>query len=44
LKGLSLGDRVIVDGLQRVGPGAVVAPEEVKTLLATQSEKQGNAK
>ena len=44
LKGLSPGDRVIVDGLQRVGPGAVVAPEEVKTVLVTQSENKENAK
>lgn len=44
LKGISPGDRVIVDGLQRVSPGAIVAPEEISPLLATRSEKQGNAK
>lgn len=32
LKGLSVGDRVIVDGIQRVGPGATVAPEERKNV------------
>jgi multidrug efflux system membrane fusion protein len=44
LKGLSPDDRVIVEGLQRVGPGAVVAPEEVKPALVTQSENKENAK
>lgn len=44
LKGLSRGDRVIVDGIQRVGPGAVVAPEEIKTALVTQSENKENGK
>jgi multidrug efflux system membrane fusion protein len=44
LKGLFPADRIIVDGLQRVGPGAVVAPEEVKTALATQNEDKENAK
>jgi len=32
LKGLSVGDRVIIDGIQRVGPGATVAPEEMKNV------------
>ncbi|WP_117192612.1 efflux RND transporter periplasmic adaptor subunit [Rhizobium terrae] len=31
-KGLNPGDRVVVNGLQRIRPGAVVAPEEEATL------------
>ena len=29
--GLKSGDRVILDGLQKLAPGAVVAPQTVKT-------------
>ena len=34
LKGVSAGDRVIVDGIQHVRPGAVVAPTEAPRRLA----------
>jgi multidrug efflux system membrane fusion protein len=27
-KGLNNGDRIVVNGLQRIRPGAVVAPQE----------------
>ncbi|TNC47299.1 efflux RND transporter periplasmic adaptor subunit [Rubellimicrobium rubrum] len=38
-EGLAAGDRVIVAGLQKTGPGATVAPEE----LATTAEATGGA-
>ena len=37
--GLHAGDRVIVDGLQRAKPGALVAPTEI-TLTATTAQQQ----
>jgi membrane fusion protein (multidrug efflux system) len=34
-RGLAPGDRVIVDGFQKVGPGAVVRPVELQQQAAT---------
>jgi len=31
VSGLKAGDRVILDGLQKLAPGAAVAPQMVKT-------------
>jgi multidrug efflux system membrane fusion protein len=31
--GLEPGERIVVNGLQRVRPGATVAPQELKTAL-----------
>ena len=39
LKGLDAGDRVIVDGVQRVHPGDTVAPKELN--LAVQDAETG---
>ncbi len=38
VRGLSPGDRVVVDGFQKTGPGAVVRPVEAATSAATPSQ------
>ena len=35
--GLTIGDRVIVDGLQKTGPGAVVKPTIIGTVDTTKA-------
>jgi multidrug efflux system membrane fusion protein len=42
--GLSTGERIIVNGLQRVRPGAAVAPETVSMDGQSVSQAQGSAK
>jgi hypothetical protein len=46
LEGLKAGDRVVVEGLQKVREGAVVQPMTVAQLQATAAEsaKQAEAK
>lgn len=42
LKGINAGDKVIVEGFQRIGPGAVVAPEPwTNPTLAQSNGKNG---
>jgi len=39
--GLKAGERIVVNGLQRVRPGAVVAPQDVP--MSNKSELKGEA-
>jgi membrane fusion protein (multidrug efflux system) len=42
-QGLVAGERVVVDGVQKIGPGAVVKPTQLVSAVASDARRLANA-